>query len=518
MKKILFIAFVGLALAGCGNFLDEQSQSEVIPKTTADFAELLLGAGYPSNGPTEGTYPRFTETYYLDDDCSFFLTHGLWPLPGNPVMVDSRVGGMSAVTELYRYTWQPRMMDINGYGENINTNAGATTYGSFYNRIVGCNAVLDLLDGSIGTQAEKDKVRAEALALRAFYYFWLVNLYGEPYNSDGGKESLGVPVKLNADLSDDPMPRSTVGDIYDNVIVPDLVEAARLLDQIPLYRKNYHINQPALHILLSRVYLYMDRFADCLAEIAKAEAYDIRLLDYTNSTAMGVLGASNNIITYSNPEVEWLYGSSPVPDNEAYRPGQGRTSGNTVGIWNLFDDKVNDTRWTLFAFQPVTSGDAPSYDIFMSKPRGSNLAGSMAVRASEAWLNKAEAQALSGLSAPAAATITEFIAKRYNTPPAVPAGGNELLQFIRNERRRELCYEGHRWFDLRRQGMPAIEHRYKVAKRGIETVYTLNAKDEMYTLPFPNSVIANNSSTEVVMEQNPSRNIPERIGVTVAQN
>lgn len=34
-------------LGSCGDFLEEESQSEVIPKTTSDFSELLLGTGYP---------------------------------------------------------------------------------------------------------------------------------------------------------------------------------------------------------------------------------------------------------------------------------------------------------------------------------------------------------------------------------------------------------------------------------------------------------------------------------------
>lgn len=39
--------------------------------------------------------------------------------------------------------------------------------------------------------------------------------------------------------------------------------------------------------------------------------------------------------------------------------------------------------------------------------------------------------------------------------------GDELLEFVRNERRRELCFEGHRWFDLRRYGMPSFTRVWK---------------------------------------------------------
>ena len=50
MKNKIFIlgAILGSFMLGsCSDFLKEESQSEVIPKTASDFSELLLGTGYP---------------------------------------------------------------------------------------------------------------------------------------------------------------------------------------------------------------------------------------------------------------------------------------------------------------------------------------------------------------------------------------------------------------------------------------------------------------------------------------
>ena len=33
---------------------------------------------------------------------------------------------------------------------------------------------------------------------------------------------------------------------------------------------------------------------------------------------------------------------------------------------------------------------------------------------------------------------------RYKKMPTIPSGGKELVDFVRLERRKELCYEGHR--------------------------------------------------------------------------
>ena len=48
-ERILLIIFtLGILTTSCSDFLDSKSQDEVIPKTTKDFRELLLGSGYPA--------------------------------------------------------------------------------------------------------------------------------------------------------------------------------------------------------------------------------------------------------------------------------------------------------------------------------------------------------------------------------------------------------------------------------------------------------------------------------------
>ena len=76
------------------------------------------------------------------------------------------------------------------------------------------------------------------------------------------------------------------------------------------------------------------------------------------------------------------------------------------------------------------------------------------------------------------------------------------------ERRKELCYEGHRWFDLRRYGMPAIKHQYKYEKGGALYEFVLEEKDPMYTVPFPTCLFEKNT----LLKQNDSRNESERQG------
>ena len=99
-------------------------------------------------------------------------------------------------------------------------------------------------------------------------------------------------------------------------------------------------------------------------------------------------------------------------------------------------------------------------------------------------------------------------AQRYapGTDYAVTATGDDLIKTIRNERERELCLEGQRWFDLRRyrvcQVLPqkeTITHHYyyyesrSSSRRTALHTFTLQPDDWGWVLPIPQEVLdANN--------------------------
>ncbi|MBC5623491.1 MULTISPECIES: RagB/SusD family nutrient uptake outer membrane protein [Butyricimonas] len=487
---ILLLIVAWLGTGACSNFLKEESQSEVIPKTTADFSELLLGTGYP-----DVNSPSFSFTSLMDDDCALFLTY-----VGRES--DQYAGSNSAILNFPYYSWQPYASDYDGYGNEINVSPSSTTYGAFYAKILGCNAVLDYIDDAVGPDNEKERVKAEALAVRSLLYFQLVNIYGEPYNHN--KEALGVPVRLTADLTEEHLKRETVAYIYEEVIAKGLEEAARLMDPLPVIRKNYRVNQPAIHILLSRVYLYMERYEECIAEVDKAIEQGAILLDMVNALDYIASGNLYYPITYDNPEVEWLFGPSAVSSAYAYQPG---TAPEFRELW----DEINDQRFLANNFKSQKDyNDIPTNNVLMTKPYGGNNFG-QSIRFAEAVLNRMEAYALLGDNESALAELNNFRKKRIIGYTDENYGEKELLEQIRLERRKELCFEGHRWFDLRRQGMPEIKHSYKFEKGGTLYNFVLKAKDPLYTIPLPNSLLLQNSG----LLQNSSRENGDRQGNTI---
>ena len=277
MKKLYqFIPGVLLALGStsCSDFLEAYSQDMVIPSTVTDLDEVLLGSVYiPSQeigvGPSGMRSCGFFNI--LDDD----VNTGLGDPNGDNT---SNVNGWrNCLSSIYGYfAWQ---LDV---GTNYNSTSVASdvaTWSDLYARINYVNVILDeitqLPHETEDDQAAYLRVQGEAHFLRGWFYFVLANLYGDAYAPATAAQKLCVPLKLTPYVEHDKdkptqFQRATVKEVYDQ-IVADLLIAEDYLTQSPQKADHrlYRASLDAVELLLSRVYLYMQDYAQ--AEL-KAEA------------------------------------------------------------------------------------------------------------------------------------------------------------------------------------------------------------------------------------------------------
>ena len=448
---------------GCSDFLEEHSQSEVIPSSASDYGLMI----YPALDLVPGGTILEMDDDVAIDESQFSETDENW----------------SAMSLRKSFTWQPDIWE--------GSQARMSYYEAGYEAISIMNAILDGIDDATGSVQEKELVKARALATRAYYYFILVNLFGEPYAVD--PESLGLVLKLEAVYSEEPMSRSTVGEVYAQVVA-DLEEASALFQKYPKQGKDYMVNGTATDILLSRVYLYMEEYDKTIMAADRAIESAEGLCDYT-ALPMGFY----YMTTYDNPEVEWLF--AIVYFEQLFRPSD--------DLLSTF--KPGDRRRDFL----VDDGSLGWYIPGIKKVNTENFSGpNNMIRTAEAYLNRMEAKVLSETPdlTGALADLNELRRHRITGYSDVNIMDAEtLLQEIRDERRVELCFEGHRWFDLRRYGMPAITHEFRVSLVAPVLRYTLQEGDAMYTLPFPQSALKNNSK----LRQNPSADMAERTGAPV---
>ena len=77
-----------------------------------------------------------------------------------------------------------------------------------------------------------------------------------------------------------------------------------------------------------------------------------------------------------------------------------------------------------------------------------------------------------------------------------PLDQEALRVEIAAERQREMAYQGHRWFDLRRTTQPEITKVYTASDK-TEQTYVLEQNDDRYTLRFPSDAVEANPGLEV---------------------
>lgn len=483
--KILALICLTISALSCKKgFLEESSQDLVRPTTTAALNQLMTGEAY-----------ALTTTAPLNDYLDLLTDDIQSNYNANATIVT----GLNKYAPVF--TWDRKMIDklieVAPTGNN--------TWYNYYNRIKGCNVILDYVDGVEGTQTEKDNLRGQALALRSYYYFVLVNLFGKPYHSPATDPAtdLGVPILLTAEVSDAPMPRATVKEVYAQ-IEKDLLTAVPLLDANGKSNHVYKFNATAAKLLLSRVYLYMGDWDASLKYSDQVLQTKSTLQQYNSITT------TTFPISYgaTSPEVIWGYGSSseltvmPL----AGAAGVAAKAGFTISESFINTYEAADLRLT-YSFRNTAFIDGSaivSYKSGSAKYSTANttISNGKAFRTAEAYLNRAEAYIQKAIAGDASA-VTKALAdinylrsnriKTANYTPITITDPQALYIFYKAERRRELCLEDHRWFDLRRWGMSEMTHTIQVVTGAVQTV-TLNQNDSRYTLDVPAEALKRNPS------------------------
>ena len=296
--KYITIAIIVTALSfiSCGDFLEPNSKSEFVPKDAVSLNELLLGEAYQLN--TLSGLNIFLNL--MEDDIE-------------AAPYQKPIEGFNANKYLASFCWQPEMFKIMEESASGHINI----YESYYKLIKGANAVLDYIPDVTDTELNINKVKAQAYALRGFYYFNLVNIFGQPYNYN--KEAMGVPLKLHSGIETnlDNLARRSVEDVYVQILA-DLHTAEEIYLQLPeseQWSNNYRTSLPMVQLMLSRTYLYMERWEEA-AKYAKMLMDDKRFALFDLNTVIPESkNEEGNIVrnypvmpTYNCSETIWPYG------------------------------------------------------------------------------------------------------------------------------------------------------------------------------------------------------------------
>lgn len=431
--KYIYIVFMltgGLLMTSCSNFLDIQPTGKVIPNTLEEYRALITTA--------------YAQTSADGSLC------------------DMRTGDITIRND---------NQDQSDYGDiekwvADNPSSVEFAWSAYYENIYYANAIIDKKDEiSEGSQEDINQLVGEAYFMRGYMHFILVNLYGQPYTKNGALDTKAIPLKLTLDLEELPT-RNTVGEIYTSIL-SDIENARKLMNQKEWETGyNYRFTTIAVDAFESRTRLYMGEWQ---------AAYD---------NAERVLAQQSTLEDYNTPDFllpnQYKSVESINAYENAYITTRLRASLATPAFVQMFTPN-DDLRPAHYFATANSDGNYP-----ITKTNGTSEY-KCSFRTSELYLNAAEAAAHLNKLPEARSRLLQLMEKRYT-----PAGyiqkkdqidnmsQNDLITEILNERARELAFEGHRWFDLRRTTRPIIE---KVLNSGQTIV--LEQDDARYTLRIP---------------------------------
>ncbi|WP_295117071.1 RagB/SusD family nutrient uptake outer membrane protein [uncultured Chitinophaga sp.] len=297
-------------------------------------------------------------------------------------------------------------------------------------------------------RGELDSLHGQALMLRALCHFDLSRVYAQHYTFTTDASHWGVPVLLKTPSPGELIARKTIKQTYDQVI-KDLEDAAALLKKHPS-RSSFAVNHVAAWGVLSRVYLYKedwDRSILYADSVINQGGYTLTSAgNYQDMFVSGQAGSEVVFQLYARKGAkESIAGTiSAVYSNssfQAYAANQ---------LYDLYDN--GDVRKTMFR-----NASGKNYTIKYARKDGAvDLDWPMdpkVVRLSEIYLNRAEALWKKGRYAETASDL-KVISQRAHPNTTIDIVYNDaadLFAQLAAERRRELCFEGHRLFDISRR-------------------------------------------------------------------
>ena len=439
IKNIFYI--ISFVLLSSCNYLDVEPTGKVIPEKVTEFRAMMTSA--------YSKYSNYKHLLSLRADETF-------PFTGE-------------------YSAYDRFVDFAIWNDNSPSMTETYPWVTLYNTIFYTNSVIDdVMSSEVDTYDDtKEQIKAEALLLRAYAHFELLNLYAVPYNASTAASGKGIPISTKIDIEQD-FVRATVEDVYTQIL-SDIEEGRGLLqvDEQPVSVK-YRFSKESGLALEARVRLYRAEWDKALA-LAEELIPTCQLEDLNDASATSPYDVSSKEAILALERVV----SHDLATETYILPA-------LKNQYNLEEDLRVSRYFT-------SNGD----DLVPNKCNGDNM--KVTFRGGEIYLIAAEAAAHVNGKLDLAKTRLKELVKNRLTPAYYSRkaseidgmGQEELINEIANERARELALEGHRWYDLRRTTRPEIVKTYTNQEGKTETK-TLGKDDPRYTISFPLEATTNN--------------------------
>lgn len=499
------VLFVG---AGCSSsFLDEEDPSNIAPETFFRNPEDAESA-------VRGIY----ENFRFHGDGAGIFSANFQMLDALSGTAETETGQNSDLNNLYSYQYT---------GDNLHLQQW---WQQCYEGIANANLSIERIPTIPAiTEADARKWVGHAKFLRAFYYFWVVRLWGDAPLITRPLYSWNDP-EVNA-------PRSSTQAIYD-LIVQDLTDAEAA--GFPDTDGTGYASKYAVKALLARVYLTMAGYplnkGASHYQLAAAKAKEVIDFATANPSRIGLFASYDDLhdpakrnsgehifqIQYSAGIANANYQTFFLPNNtnitasgevgttvptelflETYEPGDKRTMEKGFYFKEYFGDggtgaPVTLNRYYVYKhFDVIANGRAAVGDLPAINGTGNSGLNYPLIRYADVLLIYAEAQNESGLNVDAYNALKSIRDRAGLTTPDIGTFNQASFRTaVWTERWHELAFEGITWFDMiRLRKVYDVESKSFVDFVGASVNGAVLA-EKHYLLPLPAADYRNNPNLQ----------------------
>lgn len=351
------------------------------------------------------------------------------------------------------YLWSDEYIQNNA----ITPEAAWRTY---YHVIYNMNVALEGLDHASGANEElRQSLKGEALLIRSYAHFMLVNIFGLHYNTQSKDKDLGVPYVTETERENIVRyTRHTVGEVYDKA-EKDALEGLELLNDKYIDQPQFHFTKASAHAYLNRFYLFKGDFDKSLDHGLKVLEYNGSIRDLIGDYHL--FGESfrrfaDEYFSTSKPNIllmkrtlEWnsfylngFYANefrASFPTNDYRGKIYTRTGGEAMPNYYVRKFRSLRTGGQQYSDIPLFSVEEVMLSVMEAAVRKENPESEIAID----LLNKLLIRRLD--------PFTEVQLSDFSSL-------DELLERIIDERRKDLAFEGLRWFDIKRFDIPVTHY------------------------------------------------------------
>ncbi|MCO6496174.1 MAG: RagB/SusD family nutrient uptake outer membrane protein [Chitinophagaceae bacterium] len=487
MKKISLIiaGFAFLTITGC-----KKEYLETVPSDGVTEAQIFSKYSSVSAALT-GIYKElfaFGINAGGHDDYGQKSLDLMFDLMGNDMVVHSQ--GYGWYNADYSYTaW----LSATDGSQSMNA------WRRYYDQISQANKIIANVDGvSDASQAQKESIKGQALALRAYSYYYLANYFQQTFK--GNESAKGVPIYLPG--ATEGGARGTLQQVYDQ-IEADFKDAATLLTGKPRVSK-VNIDISVIRGFQARIALLKNDWpaAATFADQAIQGGYPLmNAATYLSRTSFSTIGNSECMWGSQIPESEATIYASFFSHMDIATGGYAALGGQKKITKWLYDQIPNgDVRKQAFT-TPGTGTDAnPDYNQqkFRVPTPGSWAADYQYMNVPEMYLIKAEGLARqTGKEAEAIAALETLVKARYPGYSAAGLSGQALIDEILLQRRIELWGEGLALWDIKRLNQ-GLNRPQGPGNHGAPNynpgVYTTSPADPRFLMRIPQKELDNNTN------------------------